>query len=37
MEKEIDSKNKDIENLKNELEFLRGIISNRNKKIFGAS
>ena len=37
MEKELDSKNKEIENLKNELEFLRGIISNKNKKIFGAS
>ena len=30
-------KNKEIENLKNELEFLKGIISNKNKKIFGAS
>lgn len=37
MEKEIYSKNKEIENLKNELEFLRGIISNKNKKIFGVS
>ena len=37
MEKEINSKNKEIENLKNELELLRGIISNKNKKIFGAS
>ena len=37
MEKEIYSKNKEIENLKNELEFLRGIISNKNRKIFGVS
>ena len=37
MEKEIYSKNKEIENLKNELELLRGIISNKNRKIFGVS
>ena len=37
MEKELSSKDKEIKDLKNELEFLKGVISNRNRKIFGAS
>ena len=37
MEKELSSKDEEIKNLKNELEFLKGIISNKNRKIFGAS
>ena len=37
MENEINEKDKEIRNLKNELEILKGVISNRNRKIFGAS
>jgi transposase len=37
MEKELDSKNEEIKKLKNELEFLKGVISNKNRKIFGSS
>ncbi|KOF55786.1 hypothetical protein AGR56_18510 [Clostridium sp. DMHC 10] len=37
MEKELSSKDEEIRNLKNELEFLKGVISNKNRKIFGAS
>lgn len=41
MEKEINKKDeelssKEIENFKNKIEFLKGIIYNKNKKIFGA-
>lgn len=37
MEKELSSKDEEIRELKNELAFLKGVISNRNRKIFGAS
>ncbi|MBC2460532.1 IS66 family transposase [Clostridium beijerinckii] len=37
MEKELNSKDEEIKKLKNELEFLKGVISNKNRKIFGAS
>lgn len=35
--KELSAKDKEIQQLKNELDYLKGIISNRNKKIFGTS
>ncbi|MDU1347894.1 transposase [uncultured Clostridium sp.] len=35
--KELSSKDEEIRNLKNELEFLKGVISNKNRKIFGTS
>lgn len=34
---ELSAKDKEIQQLKNEIDFLKGIISNRNKKIFGSS
>ena len=34
---ELSAKDKEIKDLKNELAFLKGVISNRNRKIFGAS
>lgn len=37
MEEELSAKDKDITDLKNELEFLKGVISNKNRKIFGTS
>lgn len=37
MENEINEKDEEIRKLKNELEFLKGVISNKNRKIFGAS
>lgn len=37
MEKELSSKDEEIRKLKNELEFLKGVISNKNRKIFGVS
>ena len=37
METEINEKDKEIQKLKNKLEFLKGVISNRNRKIFGVS
>lgn len=37
MEKELESKDKEIDNLKNELEFLKAQLVNKNKKIFGQS
>lgn len=37
MEKELSSKDEEIKKLKNELEFLKGVISNKNRKIFGTS
>ena len=37
MEKEIKSKDKEIDDLKNELIFLKGQILNKNRKIFGQS
>lgn len=36
-DKELSSKDEEIRKLKNELDFLKGIISNRNRKIFGVS
>lgn len=36
-DKELSSKEKEIQDLKNELAYLKGVISNRNKKIFGTS
>lgn len=36
-EKELSSKDEEIRKLKNELEFLKGVISNKNRKIFGVS
>lgn len=35
--KELSKKDKEIQELKNEIALLKGVISNRNKKIFGAS
>lgn len=35
--KELSSKDEEIRKLKNELEFLKGVISNKNRKIFGSS
>lgn len=37
MENEINEKDEEIRKLKNELEFLKGVISNKNRKIFGVS
>ena len=37
MEKEIESKDKEIDDLKRELEFLKSQILNKNKKLFGQS
>lgn len=37
MENEINEKDKEIRKLRNELEFLKGVISNKNRKIFGVS
>lgn len=37
MEAELSAKDKEIKDLKNELAFLKGVIYNRNRKIFGAS
>lgn len=37
MEKELESKNKEINNLKNELEYLKSRLLNKNRKIFGQS
>ena len=37
MEKELSSKDEQIKILKNELEYLKGIISNKNRKMFGVS
>lgn len=34
---ELSAKDKEIQQLKNEIAFLKGVISNRNRKIFGAS
>lgn len=36
-DKELSSKDKEIQQLKNEIAFLKGVISNKNRKIFGAS
>ncbi|GKU24334.1 hypothetical protein CFOLD11_11600 [Clostridium folliculivorans] len=36
-DKELSSKDEEIRKLKNELEFLNGVISNKNRKIFGVS
>lgn len=36
-DKELSSKDEEIRKLKNELEFLKSVISNKNRKIFGAS
>ncbi|MBU5454468.1 transposase, partial [Caproiciproducens sp. MSJ-32] len=37
MEEELSAKDKEIQQLKNEIAFLKGIISNKNRKIFGTS
>ncbi len=37
MEKQLSSKDQEIRKLKNELEFLKAVISNKNRKIFGVS
>lgn len=36
-DKELSSKDEEIRKLKNELDFLKGVISNKNRKIFGVS
>lgn len=37
MEKELNSKDEEIRKLKNELNFLKAVITNKNRKIFGVS